>query len=47
MIRVIDGGRTRSRSANAPGVMAPSLANVVNADSCDREIGESGRRNRN
>ena len=45
--RVIDGGRTRSRSANAPGVIAPSLARVDSADNCDKETGESGRRNRN
>ncbi len=45
--RVIDGGRTRSRVANAPGVIAPSLARVDSADNCDRETGESGRRNRN
>ena len=40
--RVIDGGRTRSRTANAPGVIAPSLASVDSADNCDSETGESG-----
>ena len=47
MTRVIDGGRTRSRSANAPGVIAPSLASVDSADNCDKDTGDSGRRNRN
>jgi hypothetical protein len=39
MTRVIDGGRTRSRVANAPGVIGPSLASVDRADSCERETG--------
>lgn len=43
---VIDGGRTRSRIANAPGVIAPSLASVVNAESWDSETGDDGFRNR-
>ena len=45
--RVMDGGRTRSRVANTPGVIGPSLASVDNADSCESETGEFGRRNRN
>ena len=47
MTRVIDGGRTRSRTASAPGVIGPSLASVASADSCDSDTGESGRRKRN
>ena len=47
MTRVIDGGRTRSRIANAPGVIGPSLSNVASADSWDNDTGESGRRKRN
>ena len=47
MTRVIDGGRTRSRMASAPGVIGPSLPSVASADSCDNDTGESGRRKRN
>src|ERR1700677_2508165 len=42
----MDGGRTRSRIANAPGVIGPKLANVASADSCDSDTGDCGRRNR-
>lgn len=45
--RVIEGGLTRSRRANAPGVMAPSFARVDSADNCDSDIGDSVRRNLN
>ena len=44
--RVIDGGRTRSLIASAPGVIGPKLANVARADSCDNDTGDCGRRNR-
>ena len=44
--RVIDGGRTRSRAASAPGVIGPSLNTVASADNCVSDTGESGRRNR-
>src|SRR5262249_25854471 len=44
--RVIEGGRTRSRIARAPGVIAPSLANVANADSWESDTGDDGFRNR-
>ena len=44
--RVIDGGRTRSRMASAPGVIAPSLARVASADSCESVTGDEGFRNR-
>ena len=46
MTRVIDGGRTRSRIARAPGVIAPSLYNVARADICDSVTGDWGRRKR-
>jgi hypothetical protein len=47
MTRVIEGGRTRSRMASAPGVIAPSLDKVASADICDSVTGDWGRRNRN
>ena len=43
----MDGGRTRSLMASAPGVIGPSLASVASADSCDNDTGDCGRRNRN
>src|SRR5690349_22435002 len=44
--RVIDGGRTRSRIARAPGVIGPSLASIASADSWDNDTGDEGFRNR-
>lgn len=38
MTLVIDGGRTRSRIANAPGVIAPSLANMGFVDRAPHPI---------
>ena len=46
MTRVIDGGRTRSRIANAPGVIAPWFAKVASAESCDSVTGDDGLRKR-
>ena len=42
MTRVIDGGRTRSLIASAPGVIGPQLDNVASADSCDNDTGDAG-----